>query len=74
MANNNPSTQQKEGVGGYLRGVRKEMGKVVWPTRKELGAYTAVVVAFCAASGILFWLIDLGVLSALKQVLGITLN
>ena len=74
MANNNQSTQKKEGTGGYLRGVRKELGKVIWPTKKELGAYTAVVVATCAISAIAFWLIDMGVLAALKHVLGITLS
>ena len=74
MANNNQPAQQREGMGGYLKGVRKEMGKVIWPTRQELAAYTGVVLATCAASGIAFWLIDLGVLTALKQLLGITLN
>ena len=74
MANNNQPAQKKEGLGGYLRGVRKEMGKVIWPTRKELGAYTVVVLATCAICALGFWLIDMGVLTALKQVLGITLS
>ena len=30
-------TAQKKESGGYLGGVRKEMSKVIWPTRKELG-------------------------------------
>ena len=74
MANNGQPARQKEGLGEYLKGVRKEMNKVIWPTRKELGAYTAVVLATCASSALAFWLIDMGVLTALKQVLGITLN
>ena len=69
----NQNTQKKES-GGYLKGVRKELSKVIWPTRKELGAYTAVVVATCAASAVLFWLIDMGVLTALKHMLGVTLG
>ena len=72
MASNNQTAKKESG--GYLQGVRKELSKVIWPTRKELGAYTAVVLATCAASAILFWLIDLGVLTALKHVLGITLG
>lgn len=69
MANN-----KKETVGEYLRGVRKEMGKVVWPTKKELGAYTVVVLATCVAFGVAFWLIDMGVIALLKNVLNITLG
>ena len=74
MASNNQPAQQKEGLGGYLKGVRKELSKVVWPTRKELGAYTAVVLATCAICAVGFWLIDMGVLTALRAALGITLN
>lgn len=70
---NQPASQaiKKEGFGAYFKGVRKELGKVVWPTRKELGAYTLVVLATCVASAILFWLIDLGVLTALQRFLNI---
>ncbi len=58
----------------YFRGVRTEMKKVVWPTRKEVVSYTAVVIAVCAAFALAFWLIDTGVLAALKAILGVTLN
>ena len=44
----NANTPRKQSLGEYLKGVKKEMGKVVWPTRKELGAYTVVVAATCA--------------------------
>jgi len=68
------ANNKKETVGEYLRGVRKEMGKVVWPTKKELGAYTVVVLATCVAFGVAFWLIDMGVIALLKNVLNITLG
>ena len=58
----------------YFRGVRTEMKKVVWPTRSEVVSYTAVVIAVCAAFALIFWLIDTGILAALKAVLGVTLN
>ncbi len=58
----------------YFRGVRTELKKVVWPTRKEVVSYTAVVIAVCAAFALAFWLIDTGVLAALKAILGVTLN
>ena len=44
------------------------MKKVVWPTRKELGSYTAVVLATCAAFALLFWGVDSGVLAAIKAI------
>ena len=66
--------EKKPGFKEYLRGVRTEMKEVVWPTRKEVVSYTAVVIAVCAAFAVAFWLIDTGVLAALKAVLGVTLN
>ena len=66
--------KKKMGMKEYFRGVRTEMKKVVWPTRKEVVSYTAVVIAVCAAFALAFWLIDTGILAALKAVLGVTLN
>lgn len=74
MANNKAPNSDREGAGAYLKGVRKEMSKVVWPTRKELGTYAVVVLGMCAVFALGFWLIDMGVLAALRSVLGITLN
>ena len=50
-----------------------EMKKVVWPTKKELGSYTAVVVLTCAFFALAFWAIDSGFLALLKAVLNIEL-
>lgn len=58
----------------YFKGVKTEMKKVVWPTRKELGSYTVVVVAVCAAFALAFWLVDTGFLAVLRGILGITLT
>lgn len=58
----------------YFKGIKLEMKKVVWPTKKELGTFTGVVIATCAVFALGFWLIDTGVLAALRAVLGITLN
>ncbi|MGI6737313.1 MAG: preprotein translocase subunit SecE [Anaerovoracaceae bacterium] len=69
------SSEESEqgGLIGYLRGVRTEMKKVVWPTRKELGSYTVVVIAACAFFALLFWGIDSGFLAILRQLLGISM-
>lgn len=60
--------REKGRIKEYFKGVRLEMKKVVWPTRKELGSYTAIVLATCAAFALLFWGVDSGVLAAIKAV------
>ena len=46
--------EKKSSLKEYFRGVRTEMKKVVWPTRKEVVSYTAVVIAVCAAFAVAF--------------------
>ena len=60
--------------GDYYKGVKTEMKKVVWPTKKEVASYTGVVIVTCAIFALGFWLIDTGVLAALRAVLGVTLS
>ena len=74
QAKNSKKAAQKGSVKEYFKGIKLEMSKVVWPTRKELSSFTVVVIATCAVFALGFWLIDTGVLAALKAVLGITLN
>ena len=52
----------------YFKGVKLEMKKVVWPTKKELGSFTAIVLATCAAFAVVFWAVDTGVLAAIRAV------
>ncbi len=65
--------KKRASFGEYFKGVRTEIKKVVWPTKKELVSYTAVVVMTCAVFALGFWLVDTGVLVALKEILGVTL-
>ena len=60
--------------GDYYKGVKTEMKKVVRPTKKEVASYTGVVIVTCAIFALGFWLIDTGVLAALRAVLGVTLS
>ncbi len=53
----------------YFKGVSSELKKVTWPTKKETKRYTLVVIAVCAAFALLFWLIDVGILSLLKLII-----
>ncbi len=52
----------------YFKGVKLEMKTVVWPTKKELGSFTAIVLATCAAFAVVFWAVDTGVLAAIRAV------
>ena len=67
------TTKKKAGMGEYFKGVKLEMKKVVWPTKKEATSYTAVVIVTCAIFALGFWLIDTGVLATLRAILGVTL-
>ena len=68
-AKNSKNTKERTGIKEYFKGIKLEMSKVVWPTRKELGSFTAVVIATCAVFALGFWLIDTGVLAALRAIL-----
>lgn len=54
-----------------MREVRSEVRKVVWPSRRELVTYTAVVVAMVLVVAAFLGIIDLIVVQALTQILGI---
>ena len=71
---NKEVTKKRTSFKEYFKSVKVEMKKVVWPTKKETISNTAVVIATCAVFALGFWLIDTGVLAALKSVLNITLN
>ena len=70
MADN---TKKKGALREYFKGVRTELKKVVWPTKKETVKYTEVVILVCAAFALFFWLLDTGCLLVLGKVLGITM-
>ena len=78
MADNKKSQnnqgKKKTGLIAYLKGVRQEFSKVVWPTREELTTDTVVVFVCVVFFAVTFWLIDTGFLAALKGILGITLS
>ncbi|HUJ36106.1 MAG TPA: preprotein translocase subunit SecE [Hyphomicrobium sp.] len=55
----------------FLRQVRQEVGKVTWPTRKETGVTTSMVLLMVVASALFFFLVDLGLGHLVRLVLGI---
>ena len=60
-------------TGSLIKEVSLEMKKVVWPTRKELGQYTVVVLVTCAFFALMYWGIDSGFLAILRNLLGISM-
>ena len=70
----NKKNQKNESAADFFQGVKHELSKVVWPTRQELVSYTVVVLVTCTAFAVMFWLMDMGILEVLKQLLGVTLS
>lgn len=68
-ANKKPKVSLRD----YFKGIKTEVKKVVWPTRKEVVSYTGVVLLTCFALGLGIWIVDSGFLAALKYVLNISL-
>lgn len=66
-------TKRSKRVKEYFKGIRSELKKVVWPTRKETYRYTGVVILTCAMFAFFFWLLDTTFLKLLEVVLNITL-
>jgi preprotein translocase subunit SecE len=54
----------------FFREVVAELRKVIWPTRKELITYTAVVVVFVTIMVSIVALLDLGFAKAVLAVFG----
>lgn len=46
------------GISKYIREVRAEMNKVVWPTRKQIINNTAVVIVSICLVGVVIWALD----------------
>ena len=70
MAEVAAKTQKKGRLKEYFHGVKTELKKVVWPTKKETYKYTLVVIAVCAAFALLFWVLDTVILALLGLVVG----
>jgi preprotein translocase SecE subunit len=57
-------------LGRFVREVVAELRKVIWPTRKELLTYAAVVIVFVSIMLTIVGLLDLGFARAILFVLG----
>lgn len=53
----------------FLQQVRSEVGKVVWPTRREVVLTTVMVFIMAALTSIFFFVVDLIIRTGLQAVL-----
>jgi preprotein translocase subunit SecE len=68
--NDGPSRNPFLFVWNYLKQVVAEMRKVIWPNRKQMVSYTAVVLAFLVFMVALIGLVDLGLAKLVLLVFG----
>ncbi len=55
----------------FIREVRQEVGKVVWPTRKETMVSTTMVLILVVIAAMFFWFIDSIISASVRAILGI---
>jgi preprotein translocase subunit SecE len=65
-----PSRNPLAFVWNYLKQVVAELRKVIWPNRKQMINYTAVVLVFLAFMVALIGLVDLGLAKLVMMVFG----
>ena len=68
-AKNTKNTKNKKVKTSYIKAVRSEMSKVVWPKRNEVAKYTIATIGFVIIIVAFFLLLNFG-LSVVKDVFG----
>lgn len=55
----------------FVRQVRREVGKVVWPTRKEIMLSTIMVMVMVSVAAVFFLMVDNLIAFSVRAVLGL---
>jgi preprotein translocase subunit SecE len=63
-------TESGRAVWEFAKEAQIELRKVVWPSRKETAQVTLMVVLMVIAVSIFLWLVDWGLLAAVKALTG----
>ncbi len=61
----------KTSPGQFVRQVRQELAKVVWPTRKETMLSTVMVMSMAVVASIFLFLVDTVFSLGIQSVLGV---
>ncbi|HEY4544722.1 MAG TPA: preprotein translocase subunit SecE [Tissierellaceae bacterium] len=64
-----PSKTNDAKARNFFRGVKAEMKKVIWPTKKELINYTGVVILISAAIAIVVGILDVVIHQVLSLII-----
>ncbi|MFC3528520.1 preprotein translocase subunit SecE [Paracoccus mangrovi] len=54
----------------FISQVRAEVGKIAWPTRREVITTTIMVLVMASLASVFFFLVDLGIKTGLARLLG----
>ena len=54
----------------FIKEVRSEVSKVIWPTRKEVIVSTIMVIILAAIIAAFLFLVDSAIASAMRTILG----
>ncbi|MDV2686709.1 preprotein translocase subunit SecE [Alkalihalophilus sp. As8PL] len=60
----------EKNIGNFFKDVVQEMKRVSWPSRKELTRYTWVVLGTVAFITVFFAIVDYGISSLVRVLLG----
>lgn len=66
----NNATSKSKKTAEYFKGIKAEIKKVTWPTRKELAKHTLVVIAACIFIALLLWVLDTAFHGLFSLILG----
>lgn len=55
----------------FIQQTRAEVGKVVWPTRREVLLTSAMVIALSTVAAIFFWFVDFMIRTGMAGLLGL---
>ncbi|MFC2135280.1 preprotein translocase subunit SecE [Bacteroidota bacterium] len=58
----------KEKIINFFKDVKKEMGKVTWPTKDELKESTTIVIVVCIIISIFTYVIDMSISQIFKGI------
>jgi preprotein translocase subunit SecE len=58
----------REKIVTFFTDVKKEMGKVTWPTKEELKESTTIVIVVCLIIAALTYAADMGITQILKGI------
>ena len=62
--------EKKDGIGRYLKNVRIELKKVVWPSKDELIKYSILVMILSAISAVFIYAFDFLIHNLLQLIIG----